>query len=293
VFRDIGLVTIDEPFTRLLTQGMVLRHGAVMSKSKGNVVDPDDMIQTFGADALRLYVMFVAPPEKEVEWIDTGLEGAFRFLNRVWRVVDHLSTAAKQARAKQESTTDGRSFDEAERAMRRKTHSTIRRVTQDIDPRVHLNTAIAALMELVNELYAFCELRGVRPLGVDDEPAAVVERPETAAVLRESIEALVLMLSPFTPHMCEELWVGLGHAEGVVAAGWPSWDEEAAREESIEIPVQVNGKVRGRVVVAADASQAEIEAAAVAAPSVAPHLAGKQIVKVIVAGGKLVSIVVK
>ena len=288
VFRDIGLVTIDEPFTRLLTQGMVLRHGAVISKSKGNVVDPDDMIQSFGADALRLYVMFVAPPEKEVEWIDTGLEGAFRFLNRVWRVVDHLSEAAKQAPA-----INGLSFDPAERAIRRKTHSTIRRVTQDIDPRVHLNTAIAALMELVNELYAFCELRGVRPLGVDDEPAAVVERPETAAVLRESIEALVLMLSPFTPHMCEELWVGLGHADGVVAAGWPSWDEDAAREESIEIPVQVNGKVRGRVVVAADASQAEIEAAAIAAPAVAPHLAGKQIVKVIVAGGKLVSIVVK
>ena len=140
--------------------------------------------------------------------------------------------------------------------MRRKTHSTIRRVTQDIDPRVHLNTAVAALMELVNELYAFCELRGVRPLGVDDEPAAVVARPETAAVLREAIEALVLMLSPFTPHMCEELWAGLGHPDGVVAAGWPAWDEDAAREESIEIPVQVNGKLRGRVTVAADASEA-------------------------------------
>ena len=288
VFRDIGLVTIDEPFTRLLTQGMVLRHGAVMSKSKGNVVDPDDMIQTFGADALRLYVMFVAPPEKEVEWIDTGLEGAFRFLNRVWRVVDHLSASAQKAPA-----VTGLTFDEAERTMRRKTHSTIRRVTQDIDPRVHLNTAVAALMELVNELYAFCELRGVRPHGVDDEPAAVVDRPETAAVLREAIEALVLMLSPFTPHLCEELWAGLGHTDGVVAAGWPCWDEDAAREESIEIPVQVNGKLRGRVTVPADASNEEIEAAAIAAPSVTAHLAGKQIVKVIIAKGKLVSVVVK
>src|SRR5688572_1166124 len=288
VFRDIGLVTIDEPFTRLLTQGMVLRHGAVMSKSKGNVVDPDDMIQAFGADALRLYVMFVAPPEKEVEWIDTGLEGAFRFLNRVWRVVDHLSMTATLAPA-----VTGLQFDESERAIRRKTHSTIRRVTQDIDPRVHLNTAVAALMELVNELYAFCELRGVRPLGVDDEAPAVVARPEAAAVLREAIEALVLMLSPFTPHMCEELWAGLGHPDGVVAAGWPSWDEDAAREESIEIPVQVNGKLRGRVTVAADASEAEIEAAATAAPAVSAHLAGKQIVKVIIAKGKLVSIVVK
>jgi len=282
------LVLIAAPLARLLTQGMVLRHGAVMSKSKGNVVDPDDMIQQFGADALRLYVMFVAPPEKEVEWTDTGLEGAFRFLNRVWRVVDHLATASRQA-----PSLDGLTFDDAERAMRRKTHVTIRRVTQDIDPRVHLNTAVAALMELVNELYAFCELRGVRPLGVDDEPAAVVARPETAAVLRETIEALVLMLSPFTPHMCEELWQTLGHTDGVVAAGWPSWDEAAAREESIEIPVQVNGKVRGRVTVAADATEADIEAAAIAAPAVVPHLAGKQIVKVFIAKGRLVSIVVK
>jgi len=288
VFRDIGLTTIDEPFTRLLTQGMVLRHGAVMSKSKGNVVDPDDMIKAFGADALRLYVMFVAPPEKEVEWIDTGLEGAFRFLNRVWRVVDHLSAAAKQAPG-----VAGLAFDEAERGLRRKTHSTIRRVTQDIDPRVHLNTAVAALMELVNELYAFCELRGVRPLGVDDEPSAVVERPETAAVLRETIEALVLMLSPFTPHMCEELWAGLGHPDGVVVAGWPVCDEDAARDEAIEIPVQVNGKVRGRITVAVDASDIDIEAAAMAASGVSVHLEGKQIVKVIIAKGRLVSIVVK
>jgi leucyl-tRNA synthetase len=288
VFRDIGLVTLDEPFTRLLTQGMVLRHGAVMSKSKGNVVDPDDMIQAFGADALRLYVMFVAPPEKEVEWIDTGLEGAFRFLSRVWRVVEHLAPAAQQAPA-----VAGLSFDEAERSMRRKTHGTIRRVTQDIDPRVHLNTAVAALMELVNELYAFCEHRGVRPQATDDELPAVVERAETAAVLREAIEALVLMLSPFTPHMCEELWEHLGHGGGVVAAGWPVCDDEAARDESIEIPVQVNGKVRGRIIVAADASDVDIEAAAIASPLVGLHLAGKQIVKVIVAKGRLVSIVVK
>jgi len=286
VFRDVGLVTIDEPFTRLLTQGMVLRHGAVMSKSKGNVVDPDDMIQQFGADALRLYVMFVAPPEKEVEWTDTGLEGAFRFLNRVWRMADHLTDIIRTA-----PTTTGLSFDEADRAMRRKTHGTIRRVTQDIDPRVHLNTAVAALMELVNELYAYAELRGVRPLGVDDEPRASADRRETAAVLRESVEALVLMLSPFTPHMCEELWAQMGHADGVVAAGWPALDEAAAREESLEIPVQVNGKLRGRATVAADASDADIEQAALEA--VAGHLDGRTVVKVIVAKGRLVSVVVK
>jgi leucyl-tRNA synthetase len=286
VFRDVGLVTIDEPFTRLLTQGMVLRHGAVMSKSKGNVVDPDDMIQQFGADALRLYVMFVAPPEKEVEWTDTGLEGAFRFLNRVWRMADHLTDIIRTA-----PTTTGLSFDEADRAMRRKTHGTIRRVTQDIDPRVHLNTAVAALMELVNELYAYAELRGVRPLGLDDELRTSVDRQETAAVLRESVEALVLMLSPFTPHMCEELWAQMGHADGVVAAGWPALDEAAAREESLEIPVQVNGKLRGRATVAADASDADIEHAALEA--VAGHLDGRTVVKVIVAKGRLVSVVVK
>ncbi|MDA1307867.1 MAG: leucine--tRNA ligase [Acidobacteria bacterium] len=286
VFRDVGLVTIDEPFTRLLTQGMVLRHGAVMSKSKGNVVDPDDMIQQFGADALRLYVMFVAPPEKEVEWTDTGLEGAFRFLSRVWRMADHLTDIIRTAPA-----TTGLTFDESDRAMRRKTHGTIRRVTQDIDPRVHLNTAVAALMELVNELYAYAELRGVRPLGVDDEARASVDRPETAAVLRESVEALTLMLSPFTPHMCEELWAQMGHADGVVAAGWPMVDEDAAREESLEIPVQVNGKLRGRATVAPDATDAAIEQAALQA--VAAYLDGKTVIKVIVAKGRLVSVVVK
>jgi leucyl-tRNA synthetase len=289
VFRDLGLVTIDEPFTRLLTQGMVLKNGAVMSKSKGNVVDPDDMIGQFGADALRLYVMFVAPPEKEVEWSDAGLEGSFRFLARVWRLVDHLTPAVRM----EAGSLDPASLDKDEREMRRMTHVTIKRVTSDIDPRMHLNTAISGLMEHVNALYAFCDLRGIRPTGRDDEPAAVVARPETAAVLREAIEALVLLLSPFTPHMCEELWERLGHADGVVAAGWPTADEAAARADEIEIPVQVNGKVRGRVVVPAAAGEKEIEAAALAAPAIQPHLAGKQVAKVIVAKGKLVSVVVR
>ncbi len=276
VFRDIGLVTIDEPFTRLLTQGMVLNNGAVMSKSKGNVVDPDDMIRKFGADALRLYVMFVAPPEKEVEWTDSGLEGSFRFLNRVWRIVDHLADVVRSA-----PSTDSLTFDEADRALRRKTHASVRRVTQDLDPRVHLNTAVAGLMELVNELYAYAEIRGVRPLGVDDEPRAQVDRRETAAVLREAIEALVLMLSPFTPHLCEELWEQLGHADGVVAAGWPSWDDAIARDESIEIPVQVNGKVRARISVPADSTPAANVETALASPEVQKWIEGKTIVKTI------------
>jgi leucyl-tRNA synthetase len=270
VFRDLGLVSIDEPFSRLLTQGMVLKDGAVMSKSKGNVVDPDDMIRKFGADALRLYVMFVAPPEKEVEWIDSGLEGSFRFLGRVWRMVDQLTPAVKGARA-----AAGLSLDDDERALRRKTHATIRRIAADIDPRVHLNTAISALRELVNELYAFGERHGIRPSGRDDDPPAVIVRPETAAVLREAIEALVLMLSPFTPHLCEELWEGLGHPDGVVAAGWPAFDDAAAREEEIEIPVQVNGKVRGRVTLPAGTDGDAVLAAA--RPLVERYFEGKPV----------------
>jgi leucyl-tRNA synthetase len=288
VFRDVGLVSIDEPFHRLLTQGMVLRHGAVMSKSKGNVVDPDDMIEKFGADALRLYVMFVAPPEKEVEWSDAGLEGAFRFLNRVWRIAAHLTPALRGA-----GSPDGQALDDDERALRRKAHSTIRRVTRDIDPRMHLNTAVSALMELVNEIYAFAEGRGVRPAGRDDEAPAAIARPETAAVLGEAIEALVLMLSPFTPHLSEELWEALGHAGGVVAAGWPPFDEAVARDEMIEIPVQVNGKVRARILLPPDSDETEMEAAALAAAPVRPYLQGAEVVKVVVARGRLVNVVVK
>ena len=294
VFRDLGLVKIDEPFTRLLTQGMVLKNGAVMSKSKGNVVDPDDMIEKFGADALRLYVMFVAPPEKEVEWIDTGLEGAYRFLSRVWRMVDYLIPVVAKAPA-----PAGLTFDAEERAMRRRTHATIRRVAQDIDPRMHLNTAISALMEMVNDLYAFADARGLKPSGRSDDADAppvappVVSRPETAAVLAEAARALVLMLSPFTPHLSEELWERTGHAGGVTKAGWPEFDEQAAKEEAIEIPVQVNGKVRGRIIVPADADEKAIERAALEAPAIRTHLEGKQVVKVIVARGRLVSVVVK
>ena len=288
VYRDLGFVTIDEPFARLLTQGMVLNQGAVMSKSKGNVVDPDDMIQKFGADALRLYVMFVAPVEKEVEWTDAGLEGAFRFLNRVWRIVEHLTPSVRAA-----GTAAGLSLDPDERALRRWTHQTIKRVTDDVDPRMHLNTAISAMMELVNELYAFCDRRGLRPAGREDEPPATIDRRETAAVLKEAIEALVLLLSPFTPHLSEELWEHLGHREGIVAAGWPAADEAAAREDVVEIPVQVNGKVRGRVTVPADASDEAIEVAAREAPALQAHLSGREVVKVIVARGRLVSLVVR
>jgi len=288
VFRDLGLVEHAEPFDHLLTQGMVLKDGVVMSKSKGNVVDPDEIVERYGADALRLYVLFVAPPEKEVEWSDAGIEGAFRFLGRVWRLADRLIPALAGA-----PPPGGLTFDDGERAMRRRTHVTVDRVTRDIVPRMHLNTAISATMELVNDLYAFCDARGVRTTGRDDEPAPSFDRPETTAVLREAIEALVRLLSPFTPHLSEELWERLGHDDGIVAASWPAFDPAVAREEAIEVPVQVNGKVRARVTVGRGASEDEMREAALAAPGIEAFLAGQEVVKTVVAGGRLVSIVVR
>jgi leucyl-tRNA synthetase len=290
VFRDLGMVKDGEPFARLLTQGMVLKDGAVMSKSKGNVVDPDDMIAKYGADALRLYVMFVAPVEKEVEWTDAGLEGAFRFLMRVWRFVQQWRESVMGA----PGLAGAPVFNDAERALRRKTHDTIRRVTLDLDPRVHLNTAVSAQMELVNELYTFAEQTKTGAPSRRSEGAPVAgERPETLFVVKEAVEALVLMLSPFTPHMCEELWAQLGHTGGVVQAGWPGFDAEVAKADEIVIPVQVNGKVRARITVAADCAEDEMRAKALADPAVAAHTAGKTVAQVIVARGRLVSIVVK
>ena len=291
VFRDVGLTHLDEPFTRLLTQGMVLKQGQVMSKSKGNVVDPDDMIEKYGADALRLYVMFVAPPEKEIEWTDAGLEGSFRFLARVWRLVDGL---CETVGGEGIPTPGGLELNASERALRRKAHDTIRRVTLDLDPRVHLNTAVSGLMELVNELYAFCGRPGGPAITRDGDPGdalGTTVRPESIAVLKEAIEALVLMISPFAPHMAEELWETLQHKGGIAAAGWPRYDEAVARAEQVDVPVQVNGKIRGRVSVAAETAEDQLREQALAEPQVAKHLAGKTIVKVVVIKGRLVSVV--
>jgi leucyl-tRNA synthetase len=288
VLRDVGLVNFDEPFKRLLTQGMVLKDGAVMSKSKGNVVDPDDMLQKYGADALRLYVMFVAPPEKEVEWNDSGLEGSFRFLFRVWRIVDHWAETI----GGEGMPACGDDCTEAERALRRKTHDTIRRVTGDIEERIHLNTAVSALMELVNELYAFSEGTAHGAPMKSDSAVARVERPQTIAVLCEAIGALVVMLSPFAPHTAEELWELLGHAGGLAAAKWPAFDPGLAKAAEVVVPVQINGKIRARLTLDADLSDDEIREAALADPAVKAHVQGKTVRKVLVAKGPLVSIVV-
>ena len=288
MLRDVGLVTFDEPFTRLLTQGMVLKNGAVMSKSKGNVVDPDDMLAKYGADALRLYVMFVAPPEKEVEWSDAGLEGSFRFLVRVWRLVDHWAETI----GGEGDPECGDDCTDAERALRRKTHDTIRRVTSDIEERMHLNTAVSSLMELVNELYAFSEGTAHGAPSRAEPPVGRVERPQTIAVLREAIDALVVMMSPFAPHTAEELWHMLGHVGGLAKATWPSFDPEVAKADEVVVPVQVNGKLRARVTAPADASDDQLRELALADATVRTYTAGKTIRKVVVAKGPLVSVVV-
>jgi len=276
VFHDLGMIDHTEPFTHLLTQGMVLKDGAVMSKSKGNVVDPDSMIAKYGSDALRLYVMFVAPPEKEVEWSDSGLEGSFRFLARVWRAADQWR---EEAMASGSGAIDQASLTAAERALRRKTHDTIRRVTVDIDQRQQMNTAVSAMMELVNELYAFTE-KGERSA-------------QAGKVAREAVESLMVMLSPFAPHTMEELWQMYGHADGLIAASWPAFDAEAAKAEELEMPLQVNGKLRDVIRVSPSITDEELTALALANAHVQAHTAGKQVTNVKVVKGRLVSIVAK
>jgi leucyl-tRNA synthetase len=289
VLHEIGLVNFDEPFKRLLTQGMVLKDGAVMSKSKGNVVDPDTMLAKYGADALRLYVMFVAPPEKEVEWSDAGLAGSAKFLYRVWTLVDHWAETI----GGEGMPECGEDCTDAERALRRKTHDTIRRVTSDIEDRMHLNTAVSSLMELVNELYAFSEGTAHGSPTRADPVVGRIERPQTIAVLREAIDALVLMISPFAPHMAEELWHILGHVGELKTAVWPSFDPAVAKADEVVVPVQINGKVRARLTARADASEEELRELALADRTVKNHTAGKTIRKVVVAKGPLVSVVVQ
>jgi leucyl-tRNA synthetase len=274
VMRDLGLVAIDEPVARLFPQGMVHKDGEVMSKSKGNTIAPDDVIARYGADTLRLYILFAGPPELAMEWSESGIEGPHRFLQQVFRLVDrHAEALAREPRGPLPAE-----LPPAARELRRKAHQTIDRVTRDIEDRIQLNTAVAALMELKNEI-----------LRVEAQVASGPSR----AVLREALEILVVLLDPFTPHVCEEMWARLGHAEGLVRASWPAFDADAAREDSVELAVQVNGKVRGRVVVPREAGEAEIRARALAEPRVAEHVQGRQMVKLVVVPGRLVSVVVR
>jgi leucyl-tRNA synthetase len=274
VMRDLGLVALDEPVTRLFPQGMVHKDGEVMSKSKGNTIAPDDVIARYGADTLRLYILFAAPPELAMEWSETGIEGPHRFLQQVWRLVDrHAAALATEPRGRPPAE-----LPPAARDLRRKVHQTIDKVTRDIEERIQLNTAVAALMELKNEI-----------LRLEAQVASGPGRP----ALREALETVILLLNPFTPHACEEMWSRLGHEGGLVRASWPAFDAEAAREDEIELAVQVNGKVRGRITVPPDAAEEAIRATALAEPRVAEHLEGRPIVKVVVVPGRLVSVVAR
>jgi leucyl-tRNA synthetase len=273
VLRDLGYVDMDEPFLNLLTQGMVIKDGSKMSKSKGNVVDPDQMIKTYGADTMRLFCLFAAPPEKDLEWSDQGVEGAHRFLGRLWRLVaenrENLRSAA--------SPVDGAGLSGVLSDLHRKTHHTIKKVTDDLKDRFHFNTAIAAVMELVNQTYGALDARE--------------NTPAFWKVLREAVESAVLLVSPMAPHIAEELWQALGHEGGIMTAGWPAWREEALQAEDVLVVVQVNGKLRSRLTVPKDAPGAEVERLALEDGRIREFLGDATVKKVIVIPNKLVNIV--
>jgi leucyl-tRNA synthetase len=270
VMRDLGLIKNDEPVQRLFTQGMVIKNGAKMSKSKGNVVSPDDMIARYGSDATRAYALFAAPPDRDLDWQEDGVAGVSRFLSRVYRFVTRYAERGQSAAT---ASTP------ASQALQRKLHQTIRKITEDFSGRWHFNTCIASIMELVNTLTA------------SEAAIAAGEIPD--AVLADALRNLVLLLAPFAPYLSFELWEKMGEKENLLRAPWPKYDEALAREDEIEVPVQVNGKLRSVIRVAADASQEDLRDAALAEEKVQAAIAGKQIAKIIIVPAKLVNLVVK
>ena len=274
VLRDAGLVDYDEPFSNLLTQGMVIKDGAKMSKSLGNVVSPEEILSKYGADTARLFILFAAPPERELEWSDQGVEGSFRFLNRIWRIVQ----AFEAVLAQKVTEYDHSNLSEADKDLRRVLHSSIKKVTNDIETRFNFNTAISTMMELVNALYAYKE---------------AVKEPN-AGLVYEAISDLIKMMSPFVPHITEELWRGAIDANSSVhEQSWPEFDEEALKVDNVEIVLQVNGKVRGRLTVPAEATKEELEKIAMADANVQAHIGDATVRKVICVPGRLVNIVAK
>ena len=274
VLRDAGLVDYDEPFSNLLTQGMVIKDGAKMSKSLGNVVSPEEILSKYGADTARLFILFAAPPERELEWSDQGVEGSFRFLNRIWRIVQ----AFEAVLAQKVTEYDHSNLNEADKDLRRVLHSSIKKVTNDIETRFNFNTAISTMMELVNALYAYKE---------------AVKEPN-AGLVYEAISDLIKMMSPFVPHITEELWRGAIDANSSVhEQSWPECDEEALKVDNVEIVLQVNGKVRGRLTVPAEATKEELEKIAMADANVQAHIGDATVRKVICVPGRLVNIVAK
>jgi leucyl-tRNA synthetase len=290
VLYDMGMVSVSEPFTNLLTQGMVIKDGAKMSKSKGNVVDPNKIIDTFGADTARLFILFASPPEKELEWSDRGAEGSYRFLNRVWRLVDDnknlvSESAVTFAGAETAYAKVGDSLTADDRDIRYMVHKTLRKVTEDIE-RFSLNTAIAAIMELVNALYKYND-----------------SKDKNAVVMSEAIIALVLMLAPFAPFLCEDLWQMIGSPgwssedtnkdSSVHLQQWPKYDPELAKAEEVTLVVQINGKVRDKITVAAGLADDELKSVALASERTKAFVEGKEIKNIFIVPGKLVNIVVR
>lgn len=274
VLRDAGLVDYDEPFSNLLTQGMVIKDGAKMSKSLGNVVSPEEILSKYGADTARLFILFAAPPERELEWSDQGVEGSFRFLNRIWRIVQ----AFEAVLAQKVTEYDHSNLNEADKDLRRVLHTSIKKVTNDIETRFNFNTAISTMMELVNALYAYKE----------------AAKEPNSGLIYEAISDLIKMMSPFVPHITEELWRGAIDANSSVhEQSWPECDEEALKVDNVEIVLQVNGKVRGRLTVPAEATKEELEKIAMADANVQAHIGDATVRKVICVPGRLVNIVAK
>ena len=268
-FKSMGMLDFDEPFKNLLTQGMVLMDGSKMSKSKGNTVSPIEIINKYGADTARLFVLFAAPPERDLDWSEQGVEGCFRFLNRVYRLVDELAEVAK-------SNAEVKAVTKEDKAMRLVIHSTLKKVTADLSEKFGFNTAIAALMELINEMYKYKELD-----------------TRNDGIIREGIETIITILAPFTPHIGEELWTMIGKEGSVFNISWPSYDESALVQDEVEVIVQVNGKLRAKVSMDANISREDMEKVAMEDAKVQAAIEGKNVVKVIAVPKKLVNIVVK
>jgi leucyl-tRNA synthetase len=273
IMRDLGYLAVDEPFKNLLTQGMVIKDGTKMSKSKGNVVDPSILIEKFGADTVRLFSLFAAPPERDLDWSDKGVEGAYRFLNRIYRfITDNIEILCNN-----EAVIPSHMKDSC-KSLHRKTHQTIRKVTSDVDPKFHFNTAISAIMELANTLYS---LTGEN----------TKEQPQSE-IIKEAVDAILTLLSPMVPHFCEELWQRTNHPTPLAKTTWPEFDPEAAKEDEITLVIQVNGKLRSRLQVAPDMTEDAVKEKVMADKNVQKFIEGKTIRKVIVVKNKLVNIVV-
>jgi leucyl-tRNA synthetase len=277
VMRDLGLVNHDEPITRLFTQGMVQKGGVAMSKSRGNVVGAIEMADKYGCDTGRMYTLFAAPPEKDLEWDEQGIEGSSRFLKKVYRLVEQHAARLRAVEVDLVSKTDLTNATAKEKTLVRKTHQTLKSVTNDFEHRWHFNKSIALLMELVNELHA------AEPLNVDLNPV----------ILKRILDVMALMLAPMAPHIAEELWEMLGNQGGISKAKWPRYREDLTREEQVEIIIQINGRLRGKMVVDANLGEDETRERALTDPRIAPLLVGKQIVKVVVVPKKLVNIVLR